>query len=158
MPKRSAGILAHRRSPATVEVFLVHPGGPFWTKKDEGAWSIPKGLYTSTEDPLEAAKREFEEEVGVAIEGTFIDLGEFKQPGGKIISAWAVETDLNEAGFKSNMFEMEWPPGSGNRQLFPEADRAAWFDMETALKKITKGQIPIIHALGRQLGIELRSP
>jgi predicted NUDIX family NTP pyrophosphohydrolase len=153
MAQRSAGIILHRPGNSTVEVFLVHPGGPFWAKKDEGAWSIPKGLYMSGEDPLAAARREFEEEVGVPITGNFIDLGEFRQPGGKTISAWAIEGDLNEADLKSNMFEMEWPPRSGKQRLFPEVDRAAWFDLTTACQKITRGQIPIIHALAKHLGI-----
>lgn len=105
MPKRSAGIIAYRRRSGGIEVLLAHPGGPFWTRKDDGAWSIPKGLYTETENSLGAAKREFEEEIGVVIDGAFTHLGEFSQPGGKIISAWAVEADLNEADFKSNLFD-----------------------------------------------------
>ena len=153
MAQRSAGIILHRPGNSTIEVFLVHPGGPFWAKKDDGAWSIPKGLYKAGEDPLGAARREFEEEVGVPITGNFIDLGEFRQPGGKTIFAWAVEGDLNEADLKSNMFEMEWPPRSGKQQLFPEVDRAAWFDLTTACQKITRGQVPIIHALAERLGI-----
>jgi predicted NUDIX family NTP pyrophosphohydrolase len=152
MPKRSAGIAAYRPRPGGIEVLLAHPGGPFWTKKDDGAWSLPKGLYTETENPLEAAKREFAEEIGMAIDGSFTHLGEFSQPGGKIISAWAVEADLNEADFKSNLFEMEWPPRSGKRQEFPEVDRAQWFDLRSALGKIIRGQVPIIQALARHLG------
>ena len=105
MPKRSAGIVAYRRRLGGIEVLLAHPGGPFWTKKDDGAWSIPKGPCTETEGSLEAAKREFKEEIGMAIDGAFTHLGEFSQPGGKIILAWAVEADLNEADFKSNLFE-----------------------------------------------------
>jgi predicted NUDIX family NTP pyrophosphohydrolase len=154
MAIRSAGIIVHRPSNNIIEVFLVHPGGPFWVKKDDGAWSIPKGLYTTGEDPLDAARREFEEEVGVPIAGNFVDLGEFRQPGGKTILAWAVEGDLNEANLKSNMFEMEWPPRSGKQQLFPEVDRAAWYDLTTARQKITRGQVPIIHALAKHLGID----
>jgi predicted NUDIX family NTP pyrophosphohydrolase len=151
--KRSAGVMAYRVRAQLPEVFLVHPGGPFWTKKDDGAWSIPKGLYTDTEDPLAAARREFEEETGIAIANSFVDLGEFKQPGGKLISAWAVEADLNAAEVRSNTFEMEWPPKSGRRQSFPEVDRAAWFDFETAGRKLIKGQVPILMALAGYLGL-----
>lgn len=151
--KRSAGIMAYRAGGSLIEVFLVHPGGPFWAKKDDGAWSIPKGLYTETEHPLAAARREFAEETGIAIDGNFIDLGEFKQPGGKLISAWAVETDLIAAEIRSNTFEMEWPPKSGKRQSFPEIDRAAWFDFETARRKLLKGQIPMLLALAERLGL-----
>jgi predicted NUDIX family NTP pyrophosphohydrolase len=149
VPKRSAGIVAYRRRSGGIEVLLAHPGGPFWTRKDDGAWSIPKGLYTETENPLEAAKREFEEEIGVVIDGAFTHLGEFSQPGGKIISAWTVEADLNEADFKSNLFEMEWPPRSGKRRQFPEVDQAQWFDLGSALSKIIRGQRPIIQALAK---------
>src|SRR5262245_47550688 len=123
MAKHSAGILMFRRSGPEPEVLLVHPGGPFWAKKDDGAWSIPKGLYESGEDPLAAARREFEEETGCVPDGEFIALGSFKQPGGKIVAAWAVEGDFDLAGFKSNPFSMEWPPKSGRIQQFPEADR-----------------------------------
>jgi predicted NUDIX family NTP pyrophosphohydrolase len=153
--KRSAGIMAYRVRAQLGEVFLVHPGGPFWTKKDDGAWSIPKGLYTETEDPLAAARREFEEETGIAVTGSFVELGEFKQPGGKLISAWAVEADLNAAEIRSNAFEMEWPPKSGRRQSFPEVDRAAWFDFETAGRKLIKGQVPILMALAGYLGLRI---
>jgi predicted NUDIX family NTP pyrophosphohydrolase len=155
MPKKSAGLLVYRGSPPSVEVLLVHPGGPYWAKKDEGAWSIPKGLCSGTEDPLAAARREFEEEIGGPVTGNFIVLGEFKQPGGKIVTAWAVEADLDVSDFTSNSFEMEWPPRSGTRQTFPEVDKAAWFDLKTALKKVTKGQTAIVQALARQLQIGL---
>jgi predicted NUDIX family NTP pyrophosphohydrolase len=155
MPKQSAGLLVYRGSPPSVEVLLVHPGGPYWSKKGEGAWSIPKGLYTEPEDPLRAARREFEEEVGRPVTGDFIALGEFKQPGGKIVTAWAVESDVSVSDFTSNSFQMEWPPRSGKFQCFPEVDRAAWFDLGTALKKLTKGQTAILHVLARRLGIEV---
>lgn len=152
MPQRSAGILLFRRSGPEPELLLVHPGGPFWAKKDEGAWSIPKGVYEADEDPLAAARREFSEETGSAPDGDFIALGPFKQPGGKIVSAWAVEGDFDLAGFSSNSFSIEWPPKSGRRQEFPEADRAAWFRPEEALRKILKGQAPIVAALLERLG------
>jgi predicted NUDIX family NTP pyrophosphohydrolase len=152
VPKRSAGILAYRHGRASIEVFLGHPGGPFWARKDDAAWSIPKGLFDEGEDPLAAARREFHEETGTAIEGDFTLLGEFRQPGGKRIVAFAVEADIDETAIASNLFEMEWPPGSGQRRRFPEIDRAAWFDIETALRKVTRGQIAIIEALARHLG------
>jgi predicted NUDIX family NTP pyrophosphohydrolase len=152
MPQRSAGILLFRRTGPEPEVLLVHPGGPFWAKKDEGAWSIPKGLYEADEDPLAAAKREFAEETGFTPDGDFIALGPFKQPGGKVVSAWAVEGEFDLAGFRSNSFSMEWPPKSGRRQEFPETDRAAWFHPEEALRKILKGQAPIVAALLERLG------
>jgi predicted NUDIX family NTP pyrophosphohydrolase len=155
MPGRSAGILVFRRRSHALEVFLVHPGGPFWARKDEHAWSIPKGLYEETEDPLAAARREFEEETSMSIDGRFLPLGEFRQPGGKLITVFAVEADVDESRVKSNHFEMEWPPKSGRRQSFPEVDRAQWFDIAAAARKIHKGQVPILHALAAKLGIVL---
>jgi predicted NUDIX family NTP pyrophosphohydrolase len=134
-------------------VFLVHPGGPYWAKKDDAAWSIPKGLFDVNEDPLTAAKREFREETGSQIDGAFIPLGQFRQPGGKIVTAFAVEAAVDETSITSNLFEMEWPPGSGKRRQYPEVDRAAWFDMETARRKAHKGQVPIMDALARHLGL-----
>jgi predicted NUDIX family NTP pyrophosphohydrolase len=147
MPQLSAGILLFRRSPAGFQVMLVHPGGPFWARKDDGAWSIPKGLADSGEDLLVAAKREFLEETGMAVEGAFIDLGAHKQPSGKRIAAWACEGDFNPAALKSNTFSLEWPPRSGRMVQFPEVDRAAWYSTNEALVKVTKGQKPIIVAL-----------
>jgi predicted NUDIX family NTP pyrophosphohydrolase len=147
MPKLSAGILLFRRRPAGVEVMLVHPGGPFWAKKDSGAWSIPKGLTDEGEDLLAAAKREFLEETGVAIEGAFLDLGAQKQPGGKTVRAWACEGDFDPSSLKSNTFTLEWPPRSGRTAEFPEVDRAAWYSIDEAFMKINKGQKPIIAAL-----------
>jgi predicted NUDIX family NTP pyrophosphohydrolase len=135
-----------------MELFLVHPGGPYWANKDDTAWSIPKGLFDESEDPLAAAKREFHEETGSRIDGAFILLGQFRQPGGKIVTAFAVAADVDETSITSNQFEMEWPPGSGKRRRYPEVDRAAWFDIETARRKAHKGQVPIIDALARHLG------
>jgi predicted NUDIX family NTP pyrophosphohydrolase len=141
MTKHSAGILMFRFRENSPEVFLVHPGGPFWAKKDEGAWSIPKGEFNiDSEDPLEGAKREFAEETGFTVEGEFISLDMLKQSGMKIVHAWAVEGECDAAKIKSNTFSMEWPPRSGKQQEFPEIDRAEWFDIETAKIKILKGQ------------------
>jgi predicted NUDIX family NTP pyrophosphohydrolase len=150
MPKLSAGILLFRRRPSRVEVMLVHPGGPFWAKKDEGAWSIPKGIVDEGEDLLAAAKREFLEETGMAIEGEFLDLGAHKQPSAKTIAAWACEGDFDPALLKSNTFSLEWPPRSGRMAEFPEVDRAAWYSIDEALMKINKGQKPIIAALAER--------
>jgi predicted NUDIX family NTP pyrophosphohydrolase len=140
MPKRSAGLLMYRRPEGRVEVLLAHPGGPFWAKKDMGAWSIPKGEFDSYEDPLQAAKREFEEETGVVPEGNFIALGEQKQAGGKIVAAWAVEDDCDPSVLKSNSFSMEWPPRSGRMAVFPEVDRWGWFSLDKAGERILAGQ------------------
>jgi predicted NUDIX family NTP pyrophosphohydrolase len=147
MAKVSAGILLFRRQSAGLEVMLAHPGGPFWAKKDEAAWSIPKGLVDDGEDFLVAAKREFLEETGMTIEGKFLDLGAHKQPGGKTIVAWACEGDFDPGLLKSNTFSLEWPPRSGRMTEFPEVDRAAWYSIDEALVKINKGQKPIIAAL-----------
>lgn len=146
MPERSAGLLLFRRRDTGVEIFLVHPGGPFWARKDDGAWSIPKGLYDDDEDPLAAAKREFTEEVGSGIDGEFTALGEFKLPSGKRLSVWAVEGDLDAASITSNLFEMEWPPRSGKQAQFPEVDRAGWFTPDAARVKLTKGQLQVLDA------------
>jgi predicted NUDIX family NTP pyrophosphohydrolase len=151
MPKTSAGILLFRRRSAGVQVLLVHPGGPFWMKKDEGAWSMPKGLADEGEYLLAAAQREFFEETGMAIDGEFVDLGAHKQPGGKTVHAFACEGDFDPALLQSNTFTMEWPPRSGKTAEFPEADKAGWFSLEEALVKATKGQRPIIAALARRL-------
>ncbi len=156
MAKTSAGIVLFRKRPAGVQVLLVHPGGPFWARKDAGAWSIPKGLADEGEDRLAAAKREFLEETGMAIDGEFLDLGAHKQPGGgKTIVAWAHEGDFDPASLKSNTFPMEWPPRSGKTAEFPEVDKAGWYDLDEALVKATKGQRPIIAALAEKLGHEL---
>ena len=151
MAQKSAGILVYRLRDHEPQMLLVHPGGPFWARKDDGAWSIPKGLLEEDEDPLTAARRELAEETGCRPSGGFIALGHFKQPGGKIISAWAVEGDFDLKDFKSNLFTIEWPPRSGRTREFPEADRADWFAPEHAMRKIVKGQIPIVAALLNQL-------
>jgi predicted NUDIX family NTP pyrophosphohydrolase len=148
---KSAGLLLYRRVAKDIELLLVHPGGPFWKKKDDGAWTIPKGAVESGENPLAAAIREFGEETGFAVAGPFSELGAFKQPGGKTVLAWAVEGDADPAALTSNDFEMEWPPRSGKRARFPEIDRAGWFTPEAARRKILKGQKPIIEALLQQV-------
>lgn len=147
----SAGILLYRRQTGKIEVFLVHPGGPFWARKDDGAWSIPKGEYTSGEDPLTVAKREFKEETGSGISGTFDALAPLTQPSGKVISAWAVEGEIDAASISSNTFSLEWPPKSGRRQEFPEVDRAAWFDFPSAQRKLLPGQRPFLDELQQRL-------
>jgi predicted NUDIX family NTP pyrophosphohydrolase len=158
MAQTSAGILMYRRKDNNTEVLLVHPGGPYWTKRDDYAWSIPKGLFEAGEDPLVAARREFEEETGCRPSGYFIALGHFRQPSGKIISAWAIEGDFDLASFRSNLFSMEWPPKSGRTQEFPEADRAAWFAQNDAFRKIIKGQRPIIISLFQHFGLPRSTP
>lgn len=130
---------------------MVHPGGPFWAKKDSGAWSIPKGEFSENEDPLEAAKREFWEETGMTISGNFSRLSTVKQKGGKIVHAWALESDLDPAVIKSNMFEMEWPPKSRQTQQFPEIDKAGWFKINAAKEKILSSQLPILEELNKLL-------
>jgi len=144
----------YRRAGEGIEVFLVHPGGPFWAKKDEGAWSIPKGLAEAGEDLLAAARREFHEETGFTVEGDFTPLGAFKQPGGKIVHAWAIEGDCNPAQLVSTLFEMEWPPRSGRRARFPEIDRGLWFSPREAPVKILRGQQPILARLFAMLGVQ----
>jgi predicted NUDIX family NTP pyrophosphohydrolase len=147
MPKKSAGLLMYRRRRGVLEVFLVHPGGPFWQKKDAGSWSIPKGEYMPGEDPLEVAQREFQEETSFKASGEFIPLTPRKQPSGKIISAWAFEGDCDASAIKSNTFLMEWPPRSGRQQEFPEVDRADWFPISAAKEKIIKGQSGFLEEL-----------
>ena len=150
--KVSAGLLLFRRRPEGLEVFLVHPGGPFWAGKDEGAWSIPKGEYESHEDPFETAKREFQEETGSVAVGQFIPLQDRRQPSGKVISAWAFEGDCDAEATTSNTFSIEWPPRSGQIQQFQEADRAAWFTPKVAKEKILKGQRTFIDEIEQLLG------
>ncbi len=140
-----------------LQVFLVHPGGPFWARKDKAAWSIPKGEFDDLEAPLEAAKREFQEETGMPVTGDFINLGEIKQPGRKIIYVWAVEGDCDPAAIKSNTFEMQWPPKSGKYKSFPEVDRAGWFSLGAAREKLHKGQVVLIDRLAEKLGVDLDS-
>ena len=150
MRKKSAGLLMYRRRHGILEVLLVHPGGPFWAKKDEGSWSIPKGEYTEG-DPLEVAKREFQEETSFNASGEFIPLTPLKQPSGKVITAWAFEGDCDASAIKSNTFAMEWPPRSGMQQEFPEADRAGWFSIRVAKGKIIKGQAGFLDELNKFL-------
>jgi predicted NUDIX family NTP pyrophosphohydrolase len=152
MPKQSAGLLLYRRGNAGLEVLLAHPGGPFWAKKDHGAWSIPKGEFADDEEPLAAARREFAEEIGTRVDGPALALTPLKQPSRKVIHAFAVEQDLDVAAISSNLFEMEWPPRSGKQQAFPEVDRAAWFGLDEARQRIQPGQAPILDELARKLG------
>jgi predicted NUDIX family NTP pyrophosphohydrolase len=154
MPKQSAGLLLFRRAGSIIEVLLVHPGGPFWAKRDEGAWSIPKGEFAEGEDPLQAARREFEEETGRAISGDSLPLTPVRQAGGKVVHAWAIESDFDVSSLKSNTFSMEWPPRSGRHQEFPEIDRACWFSLEEARRKILKGQEPLLLEFERKLGMQ----
>jgi predicted NUDIX family NTP pyrophosphohydrolase len=151
MGRKSAGILVFRKTKNRIEVLLAHPGGPFWAKKDMSSWSIPKGEYEDDEDAFNAASREFNEETGFKAAGEFLRLEPVKQPGGKIISAWAVEGDFDASTMKSNLFSLEWPVKSGIFREFPEIDRIEWFDLETARQKILKGQIPFIENLERLL-------
>lgn len=155
----SGGILLFRFRDDKLEVLLVHPGGPFWIRKDEGAWSIPKGLFDEDERPLDAAKREFKEETGFEAEGEFIDLGEQKQPSRKIVHAWALEKDLDETKVVSNKFALEWPKKSGVIREYPEIDRARWFDVDQARIKIQKGQLVfidrLIEILNRRTGADI---
>ena len=145
--KRSAGLLLYRTRHGAIEAFLVHPGGPFWAKKDEGAWTIPKGEIDEGEDPLAAAMREFAEETGTMLQGEFRALPPVRQAGGKTVLAWALAGELDAAAIRSNEFEMEWPPKSGKRRRFPEVDRAQWFALEEARRKINKAQIALLDAL-----------
>ena len=144
MPRRSAGLLIHRTRAGILEFLLVHPGGPFWARKDEGAWSIPKGLIEENEDELAAARREAGEELGIAIEGDFEPVGSYRQAGGKIVIAWSVEADVDADAVKSDMFTLEWPPRSGSMKEFPEVDRASWFSLPEASLKILSGQRAIL--------------
>ncbi len=149
MPRQSAGLLLYRFREGTPEIFLVHPGGPFWAKKDAGAWSIPKGEVAAGEDLLTRARREFAEETGFAIEGDFRPLAPIRQTGGKIVHAWAVEGDCDADAIKSNRFSMEWPPRAGQIRSFPEVDRAAWFPLSAARAKINKAQARFLDQLER---------
>jgi predicted NUDIX family NTP pyrophosphohydrolase len=157
MPKDSAGLLLYRFKGGELEVFLVHPGGPFWSKKDDGSWSIPKGEYDPPESPLEAATREFREETGMNIEGDFVALEPVKQPSGKVVHAWAVEGECDPLSIKSNTFTMEWPRGSGRFEEFPEIDKAGWFSVEEAAVKILRGQTGLLEQLQKKLAERKRS-
>jgi predicted NUDIX family NTP pyrophosphohydrolase len=150
MEKKSAGLLMYRRHGRDLEVLLIHPGGPFWAGKDDGAWCIPKGEFTD-EEPLDAAKREFQEETGFAGAGDFLPLTPLKQAGGKRVYAWAVAGDCDAEAIRSNTFTMEWPPHSGRWKTYPEADRAAWFSLPRAREKILKSQRPLLDELERLL-------
>jgi len=152
MPKTSAGLIMYRRREGNLEVLLVHPGGPFWQRKDEGAWTIGKGELAPGEDALEAARREFEEETGIKPQGPFLELAPIRQKGGKIVQAWAFRCDCDPGEIKSNTFTMEWPPHSGKKQEFPEVDRAKWFSIESARRKILKGQADFLTQLEDMLG------
>jgi len=149
--KQSAGILLYRPGVPEPEVFLVHPGGPFWKNKDEGAWTIPKGEFDESEDALEAAIREFKEETGFNLMGEFKPLVPVQQKGGKIVQAWAIQGNINEANVQSNFFEMEWPPKSGKKQTFPEIDRASWFRLSEAREKINSSQVQFLDQLIRMI-------
>ena len=155
MAKLSAGLLLYRR-PSDPEVLLVHPGGPFWQKKDDGAWSIPKGEYAPGEDPLEAAFREFGEELGIAPPdpSDAVPLGELRQPSGKRVLAWALEGEADVGDVRSNTFTMEWPPRSGRTQEFPEVDRAAWFDLAHGRRKLLRGQVAFLDRLTELIGFD----
>ena len=147
MPSKSAGIVAFRTRLGRIEVLLVHPGGPFWRRKDLGAWSIPKGEYDAGKKPEDVARSEFREEIGVEIQGGLRALGEIRQRGGKTVTAFAVETDVDTQDIRSNSFEIEWPPRSGHRQTFPEVDRAEWFDLASARQKINAAQRTLLDRL-----------
>jgi predicted NUDIX family NTP pyrophosphohydrolase len=147
VPKASsAGVLVYRRR-SQLEVLLVHPGGPFWAKKDDGAWSIPKGEFAEGDDPVAAARRELTEETGLVVDGELRPLGSVTQAGGKVVHAWAVEGDLDAAAIRSNTFSIEWPPRSGRMQQFPEVDRAGWFGIDEARVKLLEGQRPLLDRL-----------
>jgi predicted NUDIX family NTP pyrophosphohydrolase len=155
MAARSAGILVYQRNDAGLEIFLVHPGGPFWAKKDLGAWSIPKGELGEEEKPLAAALREFTEETGQTISGDVVTLTPVKQPSRKVVHAFAVEGDFDAERIVSNEFEMEWPPRSGRTQRFPEIDRGAWFPLAEARRRVHRGLVPILDELARSLDLPL---
>jgi predicted NUDIX family NTP pyrophosphohydrolase len=150
LTKRSAGLLMYRRREGEIEVFLVHPGGPFWEKKDLGAWTVPKGEYAGDEDPLEAAKREFHEETGFAAGTDFLELGEIRQASGKLVSAWAFEGDCDPTKLVSNFCQIEWPPRSGRQIDIPEVDRGEWFSIPEARQRILKSQEPLLDTLLRK--------
>ena len=147
MPKQAAGILLYRQSARGLELLLAHPGGPLWARKDLGAWTIPKGQFGDDESALAAAQREFAEEMGSPARGEFVELGSIRQPSGKIVHGFTAECDFDVTTVKSNLFELEWPPKSGKHGQFPEVDRAQWFSVEEARRKILTGQQPFIDRL-----------
>jgi predicted NUDIX family NTP pyrophosphohydrolase len=151
MPNQSAGILLYRKKNNRIELFLVHPGGPFWQKKDIGVWTIPKGEFADNEEAFEAAKREFEEETGISLSGNFIELTPVKQKAGKLIYAWALEGDVDAANISSNSFKIEWPPKSGRYKEFPEVDKAEWLSEEQAKEKINPAQARLVDELLQKL-------
>ena len=151
MPRVSAGLLMYRRGSGTLEFLLVHPGGPFWKNKDAGSWTIPKGELLPAEDPLTAAQREFEEEVGLKPHGPFLELTPIKLKSGKLVHAWAFEGDCDPASVRSNTFSLEWPPGSGRLQQFPEVDRADFFELAQARQKLNPAQVPLLEELSRKV-------
>jgi predicted NUDIX family NTP pyrophosphohydrolase len=153
MAKTSAGLMMYRFREQGLEVFLVHPGGPFWAKRDAGAWSIPKGEYAGDEEPIAAAVREFEEETGFRIEGELREVGMVRQAGGKVVRAWCFEGDCNPADLRSNLFAMEWPPKSGKQSEFPEVDRGGWFSINAAQEKILNSQAPLLPMLVESLAM-----
>ena len=144
----------YRRRPVQLEVFLIHPGGPYWFKKDLGVWSIPKGEYDGDETAINAAQREFVEETGFQPQAPFIELGEIRQPGGKLVTAWAFEGDCNPKDLSSNTFTLEWPPKSGRQMEFPEVDRGAWYTIDAARERINKGQVPFLDRLAHLIDHE----
>jgi predicted NUDIX family NTP pyrophosphohydrolase len=158
MAKRSAGILMYRRRDGELQVLLGHPGGPFWAKKDAGAWSIPKGEIDEGEDPLAAAKREFAEETGLRPDGELVALTPIRQKGGKVVLAWAIEGDCDARAIESNVFSMEWPPKSGKMAEFPEIDRAEWFSLDEARRRINPGQLPFIEELQEVSRMDTQKP
>ncbi len=155
MPRKSAGILLYRVRAGVPEVLLVHPGGPLWARKDAGAWTIPKGQISEGEDPLAAAKREFQEETGSEVTGEFLPLRPCRQSGGKVVHAWAVEGDVDAKSIRSNTFSMEWPPHSGREQDFPEVDKGEWFSLTAAREKMNAGQCGFLDELQGMLKLRL---
>jgi predicted NUDIX family NTP pyrophosphohydrolase len=156
MSKRSAGILVFRKLDNQVEVLIAHPGGPCYIKKDNGYWTIPKGLYDDDEEPMDAAKREYEEEIGLQVpEGELIDLGEIKRSDGKFIKAWAVEGEVDTTKVKSNTFKLEWPPKSGKKIEVPEIDRAEWYELAAAIPKLQSAQVVFLERLAAKLNVKM---